>query len=605
MSSLAIGLSTFAAMNPEEKIAQFQSESEQLIIDLNKKSRINSFVRLLTFLLFAYAIYMGWGHGLVIILTIAIFAFLFIKLVNRQSYLREKLKIEKAFRKNATDELEILNGNWRGREDGREFIHRDHAYAADLNVFGSFSLFQYLNRAKTQLSKERVAGWLQKEIIDPKKIEKERVIIAELAENPYFLLRLLSHASFTRADTNRFSSIKDWASAKESKRSRLYWFTTTFLIPAYAIICTFIYAVDGLTFNAYLLTLVLPGAFIAFKLAAHQQLFQNVLKILSDVEEFESMVALIRNKSFETEPIKVLIHEANLEKSQKGIAELRKIVGAIESRNNVIVSIVLNLLLMWDFQCAKRLKNWKKEYAGDLYNWLELAITFESYASFALYVFGNPSYKYATICENEEVEMINARHILMDEKAVPNTFEIENNERFMIITGANMAGKSTFLRMVGTNMLLAMRGLPVPVESMSFRSTRIFTSMLSADSLGENESYFFNELRRLRQMTDKLENGESLFVILDEILKGTNSIDKAEGSRKFIEKLLNLPVKGIIATHDLSLCDLGIAFPEKVKNMKFEVGFKNDDLDFQYRLESGVCQNMNASFLLKKMGLTE
>lgn len=365
------------------------------------------------------------------------------------------------------------------------------------------------------------------------------------------------------------------------------------------------YAVDALSFNAYLLSLVLPGAFIAFKLASHAKLFQNVLKILSDVEEFESMVALIRNKSFESSPIKDLIHEANLEKSELGIAELRKIVGAIESRNNVIVSVVLNLLLMWDFQCAKRLEKWKKEYAGDLYNWLELAITFESYASFALYVFGNSTYKYATIWENEEVEMIDARHILMDENAVPNTFEIENDERFMIITGANMAGKSTFLRMVGTNMLLAMRGLPVPVESMSFRSTRIFTSMLSADSLGENESYFYNELRRLRQMTDKLEDGEALFVILDEILKGTNSVDKAEGSRKFIEKLLQLPVKGIIATHDLSLCNLGIVYPERVKNMKFEVGFKEDDLDFQYRLESGICENMNASFLLNKMGLTE
>ncbi len=598
-------MSTFAAMNPEEKIAQFHSESEQLIRDLNKKNRINSFVRLLTFLVFVYAIYLGWGQGLLIGLTLLIFAFLFIKLVNRQSYLREKLKIEKAFRQNATDELEILHGNWRGREDGREFIHRDHPFAADLNVFGPYSLFQYLNRAKTQLSKERIAGWLQTEVTDPVNIEKERIIIAELAENPYFLLRLLSHASFTQADIKRFSSINDWVSLKDNRKGSIYWFLTTFLIPAYSIVCTFLYATDVLTFNAYLLTLVLPGAFLAFKLASHQKVFQNVLKILSDVEEFESMVALIRNKSFESSPIKDLIQEANLGKSEKGIAELRKIVGAIESRNNVIVSIVLNLLLMWDFQCAKRLEKWKKEYAGDLYNWLELAVTFESYASFSLYVFGNPRYKYATLWENEEVEMKDARHILMDEKAVPNTFVMDTSERFMIITGANMAGKSTFLRMVGTNMLLAMRGLPIPVESMSFKAKRIFTSMLSADSLGENESYFFNELRRLRQMTDKLENGKALFVILDEILKGTNSIDKAEGSRKFIEKLLTLPVKGIIATHDLSLCDLGLEFPERVKNMKFEVGFKDDDLDFQYELESGICENMNASFLLKKMGLTE
>ncbi len=149
-----------------------------------------------------------------------------------------------------------------------------------------------------------------------------------------------------------------------------------------------------------------------------------------------------------------------------------------------------------------------------------------------------------------------------------------------------------------------MRGLPVPAKIMLFKPTEIYTSMLTADSLGEGESYFFSELKRLKQLTAVLETGHPLFIILDEILKGTNSKDKAVGSKKFLAKLLSLPAKGLIATHDLSLCDIAEVYPHQVVNRSFEVEFRGDDLHFDYKLREGVCENMNAAFLLRKMGLT-
>ncbi|HKL02443.1 MAG TPA: hypothetical protein VJ911_02160, partial [Cryomorphaceae bacterium] len=167
------------------------------------------------------------------------------------------------------------------------------------------------------------------------------------------------------------------------------------------------------------------------------------------------------------------------------------------------------------------------------------------------------------------------------------------------------AGKSTYLRTIGTTLLLVMRGLPVPVKSMQYKPQRIFTSMLTTDSLGDRESYFFSELKRLRKLMDLLETGSSYFVILDEILKGTNSVDKAKGSKRFMKKLLQMPAKGLIATHDLSLCELESNFPEKIQNKRFEIEFHGDELVFNYQLDDGVCQNMNASFLLKRMGLTD
>lgn len=561
--------------------------------------------RLIAFLIFGFGVYLAWGEALPLLLTAVLFTIIFVNLVRRQSNIGEKLKLEKAFLDNCTQELEILRGNWRERPDGREYIHRDHPYGVDLNVYGPHSLFQYLNRTKTELASERLAGWLGSGLTDVGEIHREQNIIAELARHPQFLLRFISHAQYTVANSGLFEAIRSWSNVDSKTANPFIRLLTCLIIPAYAILSTFLFVFDVFSFNNYLLTLILPGAFIGFKLAYHQKLFNEVLKILSQVDQFESMVKMIREQSFESVELRNLVEKVNLAQSETGIAGLRRIVGAIESRNNVMVALVLNLLIMWDFQCARRLAKWKRRYGAELYSWLELANTFESYASFSIYVFVHPDFNYARFTNSEEIQMRNARHVLMTNDAVPNSCTFDSEQRFTIVTGANMAGKSTYLRMVGTTMILAMRGLPVPVEEFSYKPRKLYTSMLSADSLGENESYFFNELRRLRLMTDKLENGESLFVILDEILKGTNSKDKAEGSQRFIEKLLHLPVKGIIATHDLSLCDLGRQFPGRVKNMKFEVGFKDNDLDFQYKLEEGVCENMNASFLLKKMGLTQ
>ena len=167
----------------------------------------------------------------------------------------------------------------------------------------------------------------------------------------------------------------------------------------------------------------------------------------------------------------------------------------------------------------------------------------EALFSFSIYIHNHPDFSYPEISSNEEFVLSGANHILLSKQGIPNDFEISSDRKFIIVTGANMAGKSTFLRTVGTNLLLAMNGLPVPAQLMRFRPTRIFTSMVTADNLGEGESYFFSELKRLKELTTILENEESLFVILDEILKGTNSVDKAEGSRLFMEKLLDLPAR--------------------------------------------------------------
>ena len=229
---------------------------------------------------------------------------------------------------------------------------------------------------------------------------------------------------------------------------------------------------------------------------------------------------------------------------------------------------------------------------------------FDAYITLGTYAFNHPEHTYPTLVKGDTV--ISAKevgHPLVDpKKNVLNDFEIGKG-RFCIVTGANMAGKSTFLRAVGLQIVMANMGLPVMGKEVKYAPVRLLTSMRSSDSLADETSYFYAELKRLKYFVEELEK-EDCFVILDEILKGTNSVDKAEGSKKFVKRLVQNGSTGMVATHDLSLCTLADELPE-VENRYFDAQIVNGELFFDYKFKEGVCQNMNASFLLKNMGIVD
>jgi len=193
--------------------------------------------------------------------------------------------------------------------------------------------------------------------------------------------------------------------------------------------------------------------------------------------------------------------------------------------------------------------------------------------------------------------------LIFKEKRVNTNFEVQKAGEIDIITGANMAGKSTFLRTVGVNLILALNGFPVCASKFQFQLLEIYTGMRTADSLKENESYFYAELKRLKRIIEKLKQGKLTFLLLDEILKGTNSVDKAKGSRKFVDNLIKLKATGIVATHDLSLCEMEKEYPDNIENKCFEVEIDHNKIEFDYKLRSGITKNMNASLLMQQMGI--
>ena len=252
-----------------------------------------------------------------------------------------------------------------------------------------------------------------------------------------------------------------------------------------------------------------------------------------------------------------------------------------------------------------QIERWRSRYASLLPDWLDAVGGVDALCSLAAFAYNNPDYAWPEIASEPFVlEASRMGHPLMSrEKCVRNDVDVPSKPFFLIITGANMAGKSTYLRTIGVNYLLACIGAPVCAERMKLYPAHLVTSLRTSDSLNDNTSYFFAELKRLKLIIDKLKAGEELFIILDEILKGTNSTDKQKGSMALIRQLMRLKADGIIATHDLALGTLADSFPDNIRNYSFEADIAGGELTFAYRLRAGVAQNMNACFLMTKMGI--
>jgi len=272
---------------------------------------------------------------------------------------------------------------------------------------------------------------------------------------------------------------------------------------------------------------------------------------------------------------------------------------------NLIFSAIMNGLFMFNIHMLIAVEEWRLKYRNLIPGWFAVLAEFDALSGIAAFSFNNPEFVYPELSSGEYMlvaEKIGHPLIPVD-TCVTNDFEIRGWKQFYIITGANMSGKSTFLRAVGTNYILAMVGAPVFAEKFIFTPIEIHSSIRTNDSLVKGESYFYAELKCLKAIIQELELGQRKLILLDEILKGTNSSDKQSGSIALIKQLLNYNVVGIFATHDITISNLINAYPDNIRNLCFEISIENDRMEIDYKLRPGVCKNLNASYLMKKMGI--
>jgi len=335
-------------------------------------------------------------------------------------------------------------------------------------------------------------------------------------------------------------------------------------------------------------------------------LYNNAGRAKDTFEQYYKLIDKIESTHFDAELLqeKQQLVIGNKEKASHILKQFASILNAFDQRNNMLFGVLANGLLLWDILQSYRIERWIAKNINKVDQWFTVIAFFDAYNSLGNFAFNHPNYIYPKITTNNSiVKATQLGHpMLATQKRVDNDIEIDK-EQFLIITGANMAGKSTFLRTIALQIMMSNIGLPVCAKSCEYRPIKLISSMRTSDSLSDDASYFFSELTQLKKIVDALEKDE-YFIILDEILKGTNSKDKATGSRKFVEKLVATKATGIIATHDLSLCEIATDLPQ-VKNRFFDAQIVNNELYFDYQFKDGICQNMNASFLLKKMGIVD
>ncbi len=504
-----------------------------------------------------------------------------------------------------TIEIDVLNYNFEHLPDGDEFIDPQHDFAHDLDIFGKGSLFQFINRTATRGGFETLATKLMNPIRENGLIQSRQKLIEELSNRLKFRHSFYALGKMLNEDKQQKESLKNiskidltFFGAKETILSIVFPLITIAVI----LLVTVDYLPAKVLIYLFFLGLGLSGIYFKRVTKLHKQL-SRLGDILSG---YSKLFHLVENEKFETEELKSLQDRLRSSDSSASeiIRKLGKNINMLDQRLNMFLGPVLNGLFLWDITVVKSLKKLLKSDDINILKWFSVMHEIDALNSLAGFSYNNEGFVYPTFSELGTVEATDLGHPLIPgNERVNNLFSISGDTKIVIVTGANMAGKSTFLRTVGVNLVLAGAGAKVCASAFSYSPMRLVTSMRAIDSLYKHESYFFSELKRLKYIVDEIKSGEQLFFILDEILKGTNSHDKTKGSIALTEQLLKLGAAGIIATHDLELGKLAEMYPDKIVNNCFEVEFNNGELIFDYLLRKGVTTSHNATYLMENMGL--
>ncbi|MDR3118916.1 MAG: hypothetical protein LBU44_05805 [Mediterranea sp.] len=521
-------------------------------------------------------------------------------LFHKKDYLEKKQEINR-------QELKAMDYDTGGFDGGNEFIDPSHLYTYDLDVFGEHSLFRYINRTSTGLGKNQLAEWFNFHLKNKEKIELRQEAVKELAPELKFRQRFRTMGLLYKGEKADEQEIGEWAKSPSYYRSRPVLRILPTAVLAINATCATLFVFNIVPFTLWGIIFVCCAiCSFAFSkgIAQTQAMYGKKLRILGT---YAKLIRFIEDKDMQAaylKEIKSLVGE-NKKTASQSVQKLTKQMNALDQRNNMLVATILNGLLFWELKQMMNIELWKEEHAGALPQWLKAIAQMDAVCSLATFAYNHPRYTYPKITGKPfKLQATSLGHPLMNRNTcVCNDITMEKRPDFIIITGANMAGKSTYLRTTGINYLLACTGAPVFSTEMTIYPAQLITSLRTTDSLAGNESYFFAELKRLKLIIDKLNGKEELFIILDEILKGTNSKDKQKGSTALIKQFMELNANGIIATHDLLLGALAGSYPDNIRNFRFEADITTEGLTFSYRLREGIAQNMNACFLMKKMGI--
>lgn len=594
-------------MNPENHYTERLSLTEGQLQQVKKQIFRISMLRLALFIAGIAGLYFFFNQTTLLIICICLTflpLFILVKIHNRFFIRKEWLETQARI---IQEELQALSSDYSSFEDGKEYVNPEHPYSFDLDIFGRRSLFQSINRTCTFFGKVRLAEWLQNHLHEKTSIEKRQEMVREISEHTLFREQFRVAGLVHHGQSSDGEKIQAWSQSPAQYLhagwvKAFIWgvpvINSLLLITSLAGWTSFSWL--GLSFGIFLVL-----SFGIIKRATYIQ--ETYGKQLKSLNGYARLIALAKAEEWKSAGMQELMERFNLngQSPVQALQQLSKELDRLDLRNNQFLYVLLEGSIFFQLQEIVRIERWKARYGQYISEWLETVGELDALCSLGTFAYNHPQYTYPELTEKPFCFLATQMgHPLMPvSQCVKNDATIPSRPFFLIITGANMAGKSTYLRTIGVNYLLACVGAPVCCERLKLHPNQLITSLRTSDSLSDNESYFFAELKRLKRIIDLLNQGQQLFIILDEILKGTNSMDKQKGSFDLIRQFMQLKANGIIATHDLLLGSLIKQFPEEIRNYCFEADIKDNELTFSYKLREGVAQNMNACFLMKKMGI--
>ena len=594
-------------MHPAQYYQTRRTELQEQLSKLKQKKSVLGWLRFGTIAAIIAGIYILWSLGwLYIIIAAVILVIVFARLVFND--LRNSAAIEHTIHliNINTDELKALDHNYFHFDAGNAFIPKEHLYANDLDIFGRASIYQFLNRTSSEPGASALADWL----LQPADIEtllQRQEAIKELCKVPEWKQELQAIGREKKIQWVTLQRMNNWLQEADIFSPFKIWGWLKYILPAIILTAAALTIFGYMSLNIFYIFLFV-FATIAYNInkkvvPVHVQLS----KIVEEVDVLSGSIELVENTAFQST---LLLHlqkqfSHTNGKASAALSHLKKILDRLDLRYNIVLSAPLNLFLLWNLHQVTALEKWKKRNGKQITQWFTALGELEALSSLSTTSFNNPDWCFPVFTEQHFfIEGTDIGHPLINgTKRVNNPLKIDNESELMLVTGSNMAGKSTYLRSIGVNVVLAMAGGSVCAKALRLSPVQIVSSMRIADNLEESTSTFYAELKKLKTIIEKVNAGEKVFILLDEILRGTNSLDRHTGSVALIKQLIKYHAAGIIATHDVELAELKKEYPSNILNYHFDVQVSNDELFFDYRLKEGVCTSLNASILMKKIGI--
>ncbi len=595
--------------NPEDVYKKKVETHDSQIHQLRRKETLLSAFKLLTVVGgILLLVKLATKFTLVPLLAFITVMILFVVAVAVHENIIKKRKFQEALKAINENEIKALHGEFLDFDAGEEFLSTDHEYSSDLDLFGKRSVFHFLNRTTMRIGKKFLSDWLK---IFPEnsgldELKEKQTAVRELVEKIDLRQNIQAHGLFIEDSVKRmesFQNLFDEPSAVLGKRWLIVFIHLFPLLTLGAVVSLFFHV--SWVFPAALV--LIQGIVNRMTGRDRQRIYLLSSRNAKILAAYAKITAELENERFSSGKLQRFRQELFLADSPASshIRKLSTLLGYFDLRLSREFHLLFNNLLFWDLHCVYRIEKWKKKAGPVVQKWFDVIGNFEALSSLANVFFNNPDWTMPEVRGPEfRLEAHSIGHPLIPrEENVRNDILLDHKGNILIVTGPNMSGKTTFLKTLGVNIILAMAGGPVCAGKFVLSPLRLYTSMKVSDSLDKKLSLFYAELQRLKMIMDAILRAESVFFLIDEMLKGTNESDRHKGAIALIKQLVESKADGVLATHDLELTKLEKEYSGTISNFHFDGYIQKDRLLFDYKLKTGICRSSNALELMRKIGI--